>query len=133
MADKEALAPTLVHEFVSVAHGNFDRVKELMAEEPTLVNASWDWGGGDWETGLGAAAHMGRRDIALYLLALGARIDIFAAAMLGNLQIVQAIGNAQPEALTAPGPHGISLMVHAQKGGEDAAAVVTYLEQVAAS
>ena len=45
------------------------------------MNASWDWGGGDWETGLGAAAHMGRRDIAELLLGRGARLDLFAAAI----------------------------------------------------
>ena len=65
-------------------------MRELLDEEPNLVNACWDWGGGDWETGLGAAAHVGRRDIAIYLLDKGARIDIFAAAMLGKLDIVRA-------------------------------------------
>ena len=55
-----------------------------------------------------AAAHVGRKDIALYLLEKGARMDIFAAAMLGELEVVQAILVAQPEALRASGPHGIS-------------------------
>lgn len=48
-------------------------VQELLAQEPALINNAWDWGGGDWETGLGAAAHMGRHDIANYLLKNGAR------------------------------------------------------------
>jgi hypothetical protein len=81
----ERLDPELVQEFVLKAHGDLDRVRELLGQQPKLVNAAWDWGGGDWETGLGAAAHMGRRDIALYLLEQGSRLDLFAAAMLGQL------------------------------------------------
>ncbi|HMO58792.1 MAG TPA: hypothetical protein PKC19_15650 [Roseiflexaceae bacterium] len=130
MAKKPALAPEMVQEFVNEAHGNFGRVKELLAQETALLNAAWDWGGGDWETGLGAAAHMGKKDIALYLLAHGARIDIFAAAMLGRLEIVRAILSEQPEALRAPGPHGISLLSHARKGGKAAAAVVALLQEL---
>src|SRR4029078_829038 len=85
-----ALAAGLVQEFVGVAHSDLNRVTELLAQEPALIHATWDWGGGDWETALGAAAHMGRADIARFLLDKGARIDIFAAAMLGDLAIVQA-------------------------------------------
>ena len=91
MPDKTPLAPALVNEFVGKSHGDLDRVRALLAEHPALVNAAWDWGNGDWETGLGAAAHVGRRDIALLLLEHGARMDIFAAAMLGHLQIVRAM------------------------------------------
>ena len=54
---------------------------------------------------------MGRKDIADFLLAHGARLDIFAAAMLGKLEIVKAALNAYPEALHTPGPHGIPLIV----------------------
>lgn len=127
MDKKAAIAPELVCEFVGNAHGDFERVKALLAQEPALLNATWDWGGGDWETALGAAAHMGRADIALYLLEQGARIDIFAAAMLGRLDIVRAIAAAQPNALTSAGPHGIPLLAHAEKGGEAAASVVEFL------
>lgn len=63
--------PRLVEEFVGFAHGDLARVTELLDGEPNLVNAAWDWGGGDWETALGAAAHMGRRDMALLLLERG--------------------------------------------------------------
>lgn len=117
-----------VNDIVGNAHGNLDRVKELLQDDPKLVNASWDWGGGDWETPLGAAAHMGRRDIALYLLSQGANLDLFAAAMLGELEIVTAIIHAFPEMRHAKGPHGIPLLIHAQKGGEQAAAVLEFLQ-----
>lgn len=130
METKPAITSTLVQEFVGNAHGDLNRVRELLAREPALVNACWDWGGGDFETGLGAAAHMGRRDIAEYLLEKGARLDLFAAAMLGRLEIVQAVLQAFPAAILTPGPHGIPLITHAKAGGEEAKSVLAYLESL---
>ena len=125
---KAASAPERVQQFVNDAHGDLDSVTRMLDEEPGLLNACWDWGGGDWETGLGAAAHMGRRDIAGLLLDRGARIDLFAAAMLGKLEIVKAVVEDDPAAIDRKGPHGISLMSHARKGGKGAAEVVKYLK-----
>lgn len=130
MEKKPALEITLVQEFVSKSHADLDAVKELLGREPGLVNSAWDWGGGDWETGLGAAAHMGRRDIARYLLGNGARLDLFAAAMLGNLNIVKVTLETYPDALHTPGPHGIPLIVHAQAGGNEAFHVYEYLKSL---
>jgi hypothetical protein len=113
---EEAPAPidaALVQAFVGNAHGNLDEVRSLLEQEPALVNAAWDWGGGDWETGLGAAAHMRNREIALFLLDNGARLDIFAAAMLGQVEVVRAMLDARPELRDAKGPHGIPLSAHA--------------------
>ena len=101
----------------------------MLRGEPALVNAACDWGGGDWETALGAAAHMGRRDIALFLIAEGARMDVFAAAMLGELGIVRSIVEVHPEVRHARGPHGLPLLMHAEAGGDDAAAVLEYLRE----
>ncbi len=122
-----ALGSDLVREFVSVSHRDLPAVTQMLETEPKLVNATWDWGGGDFETGLGAAAHTGGREIALLLLDRGARLDIFAAAMLGRLEVVQAALAAFPEALHTPGPHGIPLIVHARVGGEPAADVLAFL------
>ncbi|GMV32523.1 MAG: hypothetical protein DCC59_14420 [Chloroflexi bacterium] len=130
MDAKPALEASLVQEFVGNAHGDLNRVKELLAQEPALVNATWDWGGGDFETALGAASHMGRRDIAEFLLNHGARLDIFAATMLGKLEVVKAALAAYPDALNTPGPHGISLIAHAQAGGDEAKAVLVFLESM---
>src|SRR4051794_21905619 len=128
-----ALESGLVREFVANAHGDLERVKALLAEQPKLVNAAWDWGGGDWETGLGAASHVGRRDIAEYLLEHGARKDVFAAAMLGEVDVVRAMLDAQPELREARGPHGISLRAHAEAGGEQAGGVLDLLHGAAAT
>jgi hypothetical protein len=122
------LDPATVQTFVANAHGDLDVVRSLLAEEPALINAAWDWGGGDWETGLGAAAHMGRRQIALFLLEHGARLDLFAASMLGYFDIVSAVLSDFPEMHDALGPHGIPLVEHARAGGPDARAVLELLE-----
>ena len=132
MTTKQAIEAALVEEFVLKAHADLERVRELLAQEPGLVNASHDWGGGDWETGLGAAAHMGRADIARFLLEHGARIDLFAAAMLGELEMVRAAVGAFPQMRNTLGPHGIPLIEHARAGGQAAQEVVRYLEDLVA-
>jgi hypothetical protein len=128
-----ALDAALVESFVAQAHGDLDAVRAALEDEPGLLNAAWDWGGGDWETALGAAAHMGRRDIALFLLERGARMDVFAAAMLGEVEVVRTMLAAQPEARDALGPHGIPLLAHAQAGGDEARGVVELLESAEVS
>ena len=114
-------------EVVGVSHFNAQRVKELVKASPELVNAWWDWGFGDWESPLGAASHTGQRGIAEFLLAQGARIDIFAAAMLGLTNVVKAFVAAQPGIQRTLGPHGIPLLAHAQAGGKQAADTAAYL------
>lgn len=120
----------LVQDFVIFAHGDLDMTKKLLDKEPALVLASMDWGAGDWESGLGAAAHMGRRDIAGLLLERGARIDLFCAAMLGLTDVVKAFLTLQPKLIDAKGPHGFSLHFHAQVGGKEAEKTLEYLQSV---
>lgn len=122
--------PELVRGVVGAAHANFDRVKELVEAYPELAKSSWDWGFGDWESALGAAAHTGRREIALLLLEHGARPTLFSAAMLGQVDVVRALVQAQPGVQGTPGPHGITLLSHARAGREHADSVVAYLEEV---
>ena len=125
-----SLPSDTVRDFVANAHGDLDYVRRALDEQPALVNATWDWGGGDWETALGAAGHMGRRDIAELLLSHGARIDVFVAAMLGEVETVRAILTAHPEAKDALGPHGIPLRTHAEAGGGEARAVLELLDSL---
>jgi hypothetical protein len=129
---KPQLGKLLVQDFVIFAHSELDMVKKLWEKEPALINATMDWGGGDWETALGGASHMGRRDIAEFLIDKGARVDIFAAAMLGHLDAVKALLTAHPRLLDTKGPHGIPLITHAKMGGKPAAEVLAYLESLKA-
>ena len=128
-----ALASAIVQEFVRKAHADLAGTKTLLAEQPTLLNATWDWGGGDFETGIGGAGHMGNRDIAEFLISQGARLDVFVAAMLGKIDIVRAMLGAWPGLLQSKGPHGIPLLRHARAGGEPARAVVDYLQSLGAA
>ena len=121
-----------VKRFVIAGHFNLEAVKEMLAEEPGLINGAIDWGKGDFETALGGASHMGRRDIAEFLLEHNARLDIFAATMLGKLDIVKLAVAAFPNIVNVPGPHKIPLIVHAEKGGEQAKAVLEFLRPMAA-
>jgi hypothetical protein len=118
--------PERVSAIVGASHGDIEKVKSLLKESPELSKAGWDWGFGDWETALGAASHMGRKDIAEILMAEGARPDIFTFAMMGNLPAVKAAVEGQPGLQRLPGPHGIPLMTHAQNGKADK--VVEYLK-----
>src|SRR6266496_6065478 len=120
-----------VKRFVIAGHVNLPAVKKMLAEDPTLINGTIDWGNGDFETALGGASHMGRRDIAEFLLAHNARMDIFAATMLGKLDIVKAAVTAYPNIVHVPGPHGIPLIVHAEKGGQLAQDVLEFLRPLA--
>lgn len=110
----------LVREFVIAGHGNLEKTGQLLEKQPAVVNATWDWGGGDWETALGGASHMGNRGIAEFLLSKGARMDVFCAAMLGKMEIVKAFLADDPKVIDLKGPHGISLLRHAQAGKQDA-------------
>lgn len=128
----DPLAPVMVNEFVRKAHADLAATKAMLAEQPALLNATWDWGGGDFETGLGGAGHMGNREIAEFLIGQGARLDIFVASMLGRLDIVRAMIGAWPGLLESKGPHGITVIRHARAGGEPSKAVVDYLESLGA-
>ncbi|MGC3943876.1 MAG: hypothetical protein QM762_04940 [Chryseolinea sp.] len=127
------LGSDLVLDFVRSAHHNLARVKELLEKEPNLLNATWDWGKGDFESAIGAAGHMGLVDMAEFLISKGARMDIFVATMLGRLDIVKPMIDAFPSMKASKGPHGITLLLHAEKGGENAKSVLEYLKSVGAS
>jgi len=124
------LEAALVREFVGAAHGDLPKTKLMLEKQPRLINATWDWSEGDFETALGGASHMGRPDIANYLLEHGARLDIFAAAMLGRTEIVKAAVTAYPEIVRVPGPHGIPLIRHAEAGGSGSSEVLIFLKSL---
>jgi hypothetical protein len=124
---------TAVREMVIASHGNVARVKELVGRSPAFARAAFDWGYGDWEDALGAAAHVGNREIAEFLIANGARPTIFSAAMLGQLDAVKALIAASPGIEAIHGPHSITLLKHAAAGGPAAQPVVDYLKTLPAA
>ncbi len=119
----------MVQDFVVFGHMDLPMAKRLLEKEPAVLNAMMDWGAGDWESALGGASHMGRHDIVEFLLEKGARIDIFCAAMMGQLDAVRAFLTLQPKLIDAKGPHGFTLHFHAQLA-EDGGKTLDYLQSV---
>ena len=120
------LPPGLVKDFVIAGHGNLDKVKQLLAETPNLLYATWDWGAGDFETAIEGAGHVGNKEIANYLVEHGARTNLFVLTMLGKTDIVKSFIEAYPTFLEARGPHGFTFLHHAQRGGDEAKELVDY-------
>jgi ankyrin repeat protein len=109
------LSPELIEEFVINCHGNFPKVQAMLEAEPRLLNEKWvkfD------ENALEASGHMGRADIANYLLDRGAPLTIFAAAMLGRTEDVEGFLRENPALATARGVHGFSILFHAALSGK---------------
>lgn len=126
---KDTLNPRKVIEFVMAAHHDLEAMEKLLEEDPRLVNASMDVGNGDWESGLDAAAHMGRKDIAEVLIDNGARLDfLYLMAMLDEVDLVKAILARFPSAKDTPGVHGFSLRQFAERG--KAKQVLAYLDSL---
>ncbi len=113
---KPKLPEELVREFVIAGHVDLDKLKKMLGDEPKLLNATMDWSNGDFEMAIGGAGHMGRRDIAEYLISQGGRYDLFVAAMMDEIDVVKPILSAHPELANSKGPHGIPLLAHAEHG-----------------
>ena len=128
----EQLNKTMVQEFVGASHKDMDKVKAMLEEYPTLLNAAHDWKMGDFETGLGAASHVGYKELAQYFLDKGAQANIFTACLFGKMEIVKPMLTAFPTAINALGPHGFTLLHHAEKGGDEALEVKEYLVSLGA-
>lgn len=124
------LAPDVVRDFVRAAHVDAAAVRAALDARPSLANACWDWGGGDFETALGAASHMGRRDIAELLVGGGARPDTFTLVVLRDLDLLRAQLQRRPSLVQVKGPHGLTLEAHA-KATSDADVMRQVAEMVA--
>jgi hypothetical protein len=127
---KPQINRAMIQDFVIYAHSDLDMTKKLLEKEPMLINSFMDWGAGDWESALGGASHMGRRDIVEFLLEKGARIDIFCATMMGQFEAVKSFLTLQPHLIDSRGPHGFTLHFHAQLAGKEADKMVAYLQSI---
>ena len=112
--NSEPLTQEQIRAFVLPAHGNLEVVKQLLAAEPRLLNEKYlefD------ETALEAASHVGNRPIAEFLLAQGAPMNLYTAAMFGLKDDVSRFLAEAPEQVNGKGVHGISLLYHAALSG----------------
>ena len=118
----------IVKKFVGASHSDLNTVKELLDEFPNLIYSSWDWGGGDFETGIGAGGHVGHKEMVNFLIDKGARPTLHVMTMLGKTELVKPILETYPQLLNSLGPHGFTFLHHAQKGGDDANELLQYFE-----
>jgi len=116
LQEPEPLSTKLVKEFVVAGHKNLPFVKEMLHEYPNLIYSSYDWGNSDFEEAIEGAAHLGNKEIANYLISQGARVNLFTLTMLGKTELVKPTLEAYPELIFSKGPHGFTLLHHANVG-----------------
>ncbi len=126
MSTAPDLTPELIREYVISAHARLEKVQSLLQQHPSLLTVRHAWGENDYETALQAAAHVGNRPIAEYLLSQGFPLDICAAAALGREQAVADFLKADATLAQARGAHNISLIYHAALSGNIAIAEMIY-------
>jgi hypothetical protein len=126
--DPEPYKADIVKEFVIAGHGKLDKVKEMLEEYPNLLFCRYDWGNGDFEEAIEGAGHVGNKEIANYLIEKGARPNLFVLTTLGETTIVKSAIEKYPSLLTAKGPHGLTLLHHATKGGEASKELLDYFK-----
>jgi hypothetical protein len=126
-ANEEVVDKEIIKEFVTAGHNDLSTVKKMLAEEPNLVYARHDWGGGDFEEAIEGAGHVGNREIAEYLIQAGARVNLFVLSMLGKNKIVIPALQEYPGLIYSIGPHGFSLLHHAKIGGDSSREIYSFL------
>jgi hypothetical protein len=105
-----------INEFVSAAHKSLEDTRKIIEAKPLLLNCTSQIAKGDFETAMGGASHMGRRDIADLLVSKGARLDIFSYTFLGYDDFIRKQITEHPNLLNSSGPHGFTLLHHAEVG-----------------
>jgi ankyrin repeat protein len=93
-------------EFVGLSHGDFDRVQQMLAANPGLVNAVASWG----ETPIQAATQTANLPIIQLLITAGAPMDICTASVLGLTDRVKIMLQTDPSLRAATGAHGIPVL-----------------------
>lgn len=126
-SDLNSIDPGIVKEFVLAGHNDLEKVKSMLNELPNLINVSHDWGNGDFEEAIEGASHLGNVDIAEFLIANGARLNLFTLTMLGKEDLVIPVLKHYPNTIQAIGPHGFTLLHHAKVGGNKAQGIYDYL------
>ena len=113
-----SLSNDIVREFVIAGHGNLEKVRKMLEENPELLNASYAWSETDYETAIQGAAQVGSATIATYLLERGAPLEICTAAMLGRKDEVERRISDRSDSINSKGAHGIPLLPHAAWSGD---------------
>lgn len=108
----------VVDELVGNAHGNIERVREILDEHPELLNEKATWN----ETPIEAATQMGNRKIIDELINRGAPVDFFTALVLGRKEQVEGELTKNPASAQARGIHDLAPLYFAAIGAQTEAA-----------
>ncbi len=112
------LSTDLVREFVIAGHGNLEKVRQMLEDNPELLNAPYAWSETDHETAIQGATQVGSVPVARYLLERGAPLETCTAAMLGYKEEVERRIKDNPDDINSKGAHGIPLLPHAAWSGD---------------
>jgi ankyrin repeat protein len=106
--DTQGLSWTNINAFVTVAHFDFGKVKQLYQDNPLLLNtrASWD------ELAVEAASHTGQLAMAEWLAGQGAPVSTCTAVLLGASKIVKSAIQADPKCVNERGAHDIPILAY---------------------
>jgi ankyrin repeat protein len=115
--DLNGLPWTVVNQFASVAHADFEKVKSLYKEYPALLNtrASWD------ESAIEAGAHMGRLDITGFCADAGFAVSTCTAAILGREDMVRAAIAGDRRVIQERGAHDLPILAYTVFANQQAA------------
>ena len=115
--DLNGLPWTLVNQFVSVSHGNFDKTRQLLKDHPALLNtrASWD------ELGIEAASHVGQFAMAEWFAEQGAPVSSCTAVLLGRGDLLKQHIAADPRVVRERGAHDIAILAYTAYATEQTA------------
>ncbi len=112
--DTYGIPQELINQFATVAHFDFEKVKQLQKLCPTLImtRATWD------ELAIEAAAHMGLTPMAEFLADLGAPVSTCTATLLGAQDRVKRLVSEDPACLRERGAHDIALLAYTAMGAQ---------------
>jgi len=103
------------NQFILECHFDLDTIKEKLEEKPELIKS---YNPETIESALGASGHMGREDIAEFLLSKGAEIELATAAMLGRRDLIAEALKQDPANARVGGAHNIPIAFHAALSGD---------------
>jgi ankyrin repeat protein len=103
-----------INQFVTVAHFDFEKVKQLQKLCPTLLStrATWD------ELAIEAASHMGLTPMAQFLADLGAPVSTCTATLVGEQGLVKRLVSEDTGCLRERGAHDIALLAYTALGSQ---------------
>ncbi len=121
--DTYGLPQLWINDFVIAAHFDFDKVRKLygQCQDLLLTRSTWD------EIAVEAAAHMGREDMANFLIEKGSPVSLSTACMLGQMSEIKKLLAEDPERVHERGAHDFPVVWYAAFGQERAEVLETLL------